>query len=72
MHTIHRHFFSGFSRFRSPVKEKGKQGRMKGLTMLQWIHVNRNNRTVLASQYSVLGEKIGPILAPTAIGSYGK
>ena len=55
---------SDFSPFRSPVKEKGKQGRMKGLTRAQWINLNRNNRSVLASRYSVLWEKNGPILPP--------
>ena len=37
-----------------------KQGRIKGLTMM----LNRNNRSVLVSRYSVLREKIGPILPP--------
>ena len=37
---------------------------MKGLTMTQWINLNRNNRSVLAHRYSVLGEKTGPILPP--------
>ena len=32
--------------------------------MAQWINLNRNNRSVLASRYSVLREKIGPILSP--------
>ena len=53
---------SDFSTFRSPVKEKGKQGRMKGLNMVQWINLNWNNRSVLACQYSVLWGKFGPIL----------
>ena len=44
--------------FYSPVKEKGKQWRLKGLTMAQWINFNQNNRSVLASQYSVLWEKL--------------
>ena len=57
--------------FRSPVKEKGKQGRMKGLTRAQWINFNRNNRSVLASWYSVLWEKNWPN-SPTASGSYGR
>ena len=30
--------------------------------MAQWINLNRNNRSVLAHQYSVLGENTGPIL----------
>ena len=62
---------SDFSPFRSPVKEKGKQGRMKGLTRAQWINLNRNNRSVLASRYSVLWEKNWPN-SPTASGSYGR
>ena len=32
--------------------------------MVLWINLNHNNRSVLASQYSVLREKIGPILPP--------
>ena len=62
--TIHQHLFSNFSPFRLPVKEKGKQWRMKGLTMAQWINLNRNNRSVLAHPHFVLGEKTGPILLP--------
>ena len=46
--TIHRHVFSNFSPFHSLVKKKGKQGRMKGLTMEKWINLNQNNRSVLA------------------------
>ena len=30
--------------------------------MAQCIHLNQNNRSVLASRYSVLGEKTSPIL----------
>ena len=30
--AIHQHLFSDFSPIHSPLKEKGKQGRMKGLT----------------------------------------
>ena len=52
--TIHQHLFSDFSPFHSPVKEKGKQGRMKGLTIAQWINLNQNYRFVLACQYFVL------------------
>ena len=63
-HTTHRHLFSNFSPFHSPIKEKGKQGRKKGLTMAQCINLNRNNRSVLACWYSVLWEKIGPVLSP--------
>ena len=51
-----------FFTFHSPVKEKGKQWRMKGLTKAQWINLNQNNRSVLTHQYSVLWEKTGPIL----------
>ena len=51
--TIHRHLFIDFSPFRSPVKEKGNEGRMKELTRAQWINLNRNNRSVLGSRYSV-------------------
>ena len=54
--TIHQHLFSDFSPFHSSVKEKGKQGKMKGLTMAQWINLNRNNRSVLALQYFVIWE----------------
>ena len=32
--------------------------------MAQWINLNWNSRSVLASRYSVLCEKIGPILKP--------
>ena len=53
-HTIHQHLFSDFSPSHSPVKEKGKQGRIKGLTMAQWINLNWNNRSLLALQYYVL------------------
>ena len=31
---------------------------------MQWINLNQNNRSVLVSRYSVLFEKIGPILPP--------
>ena len=68
-HTIHRHLFRNFSPFHLPVKEKGKQGRMKGVTMTQCINLNRNNRSVLAHWYSVLWDKIWPY-PPTASGSY--
>ena len=47
--TIHQHLFSDFLPFRSPVKEKGKQGRMKGLTRTKWINLKWNNRSVLES-----------------------
>ena len=70
--TIHRHLFSSLSPFRSPIKEKGKQGRMKGLTRAQWVNLNRNNRPVLASQYSVLWEKTGPILPPLVVRQRGR
>ena len=36
--------------------------------MVQWINLNQNDRTVLASQYSVLKKWPYP---PTASGSYG-
>ena len=32
--------------------------------MVQWINLNQNSRSVLVHQYSVLGEKIDPILLP--------
>ena len=32
--------------------------------MAQWINFNRNNKSVLAHQYSVMREKFGPILPP--------
>ena len=32
--------------------------------MVQWINLNRNNRSMLAHRSSVLGEKTGPILLP--------
>ena len=35
---------------------------MKGLTMVQWINLNRNYRSVVAHQYSALREKTGPML----------
>ena len=57
--TVHQHLFSDFSPFHSPVKEKGKQWRMKGFTMVQWINLNQN---VSAHPYSVLCEKTGPII----------
>ena len=60
--TIHSLLFSIFSPFHSPVKGKGKQWRMKGLTMAQWIYLNWHNRSVLAHWYSVLSEKTGLIL----------
>ena len=37
--------------------------------MAQWINLNRNNRSVLASRYSVLKNWPYP---PTASGSYGR
>ena len=37
---------------------------MKGFTKVQWINLNWNNRSVLASRYSVVGEKTSPILLP--------
>ena len=52
--TIRQDFFSIFSPFHSLVKRKGKQGRMKGLAIEQWINPNQNNRSVLAHRYSVL------------------
>ena len=30
--------------------------------MAQWINLNRNNRSVIAHQYSALSEKAGPVL----------
>ena len=50
--------------FYSPIKEKEKQWRIKGLTMGQWINLNRSNISVFARQYSVLWEKTCPILPP--------
>ena len=47
-----------FLTFHSPVKEKGKQWRMKGFTMPQLMNLNWNNTTVLAHQYSILWEKL--------------
>ena len=38
--------------------------------MAQWINLNQNNRSLLAHQYSVLGEKLAH--PPTASGSYGR
>ena len=67
--TIHRHLFSDFSPFHLPVKEKEKQWRMKGLTMAQWIHLNQNNRSVLACRlFCVL--RINWPYPTTASGSY--
>ena len=65
--TIHQHFFSDFTSFCSPVKEKRKQRRMKKLTMVQWINLNQNNKSVLACRYSVLWEKTDPILLPLVV-----
>ena len=62
--TIHWHLLSDFSPFCSTVKGKGKQGRMKGPIIVQWINLNRNNKSELAHWYSVLWEKAGPILLP--------
>ena len=39
--------FSDYAHFCLPVKEKEKQRRIKGLTMVQWINHNRINRSVL-------------------------
>ena len=61
-HTIHQHLFSNISPFHSLIKEKGKPWRMKGLTMVQYINFNQNNRSVLAFWYSVLWEKVYAIL----------
>ena len=52
-HTIYRHLFSDFLPFHSPVKEKGKQVRMKGLTMVQWI-INLNQTTDLCQRVNIL------------------
>ena len=35
---------------------------MKGLTMAQWVNLNRNNRSVIVHRYSALSEKSGPML----------
>ena len=64
MHTIHQHLFRDFSPFHLPVKEKQKQEKMKGFTMVQWINLNQNNISVLVLWCSILWEKIGPILLP--------
>ena len=56
------YLFSNFLPFRSLAKDKGKQWRMKGLTMVQWMNLKRNNRSTLARWYCVLWEKAGPIL----------
>ena len=32
--------------------------------MAQWVNLNRNNRSVIAHQYSSLSEKAGPVLLP--------
>ena len=64
-------FQSDFSPFRSPVKEKGKQGRMKGLTRAQWVNLNRNNRSVFSESIFCIVRKNWPN-SPTASGSYGR
>ena len=71
-HTIYWHLFRDFSPLHSPVKEKGKQGKMKGLTMVQGININWNNKSVLTHWYSVLWEKTGPIILLYASGAYGR
>ena len=43
------------------------QQRIKGLTMAQWINLNRNNISVIVHRYSALWAH-----APTASGSYGR
>ena len=45
-------------------REGVKQWMMKGLTKVQWINHNQNNRSVLVCRYCVLWEKTGPILPP--------
>ena len=65
--TYHQHHFSDFSPFCSPIKGKERQWRIKGLTMVQWINLNRNNISVLAHQYSALWDKTGLIL-PLLVG----
>ena len=60
--ATHWHLFSDFSPFHSLVEEKVKQWSIKGLTMVQWINLNQNKRSVLAHWYSVLWEKTDPIL----------
>ena len=45
---------------------------MKGLTRVQWINLNRKNRSVLANQYSVMYCEKKMAVSPTASGSYGR
>ena len=37
---------------------------MKGLTMVQWVNLNWNNRSVIAHRYSALSEKAEPVFLP--------
>ena len=70
--TIRWHLFSYISLFCSPVKEKGKQGRMKRLIMVQWINLNWNNRSVLRStSIFCIGRQNWPY-PPTTSGSYSR
>ena len=56
---------TNFSSFCSPVKEKQKQWRTKGLSIVQWINLNRNNISMVAHWYPASWErKIGHILPP--------
>ena len=32
--------------------------------MVQWVNLNRNNRSVIVHRYSALSEKAGPMLLP--------
>ena len=61
-HTISLTPLQQFPTFSFTSQREMEARRMKGLTMVQWINLNRNNRSVLAHRYSVLGEKTGPIL----------
>ena len=62
--SMNSHLFNNLSPFHYPVKEKEKQSSMKGLTMAQWINLNRNNGSVLANRFPSSWEKTGPLLPP--------
>ena len=60
-HAIHHHLFSNLSPFCSPVKEKGKQWRMKELTMVHWINLKLEQICGSTLIFCIV-RKTGPIL----------
>jgi len=53
--------FTIFSLFYKGVEEKGKERRIKGMTMAQWINLLKNSSFVNKMQLPFLCEKSGAI-----------